>query len=765
VKDVAGGGRIKGITVEIGGDTQGLDKALKGVNDTSRNLQAELRDVNKLLKFDPNNAELLAQKQKILADQVENTTKRLHTLQDAQDQVNAAFQAGDIGEAQYRAFQREVQATEGYLRSLEAQIEKVDDSNAPQNAAQDINKIERAADKAKGAIGAMGRGLGAAAKGISAGALGAAAGIGGLIAGTNDLSKELSRLNFNAFNEGFDTKGIENDFRRIAAITGETDSAVETMANLMQTGFDQQQMSEAVDLVNGAYLRFSDTLKTEGIADGIQETFATGAAVGPFAELLDRSGVNLDNFNAGLAEAAKQGKETDFVLQQMRDIGLAGTSEAYKEMNKDLIAQQEAQINLQMALAGLGQALMPLATIVMNFAAKMAEWATENINLISSFGSISEGITALLPQLFGKGLQMISTIVQAIVSSLPTIISSGMQILMSVIQGIIQMLPSLIAQIQTLLPMISNTLQQNLPMIINAGIDLILALVDGIIQLLPSLIDTALTLIVTIATALLNNLPRIVEAGVKLIIALVKGLLKALPDIDKALETIIRTMLDALKNTDQKLQQMGKDAIDGLIKGIKSKAKEVANAARDIASGIGDKIASILKLGSPSKVLISMGEDTGDGFWIGITRTIGKVQKAAGKMAASVSDSLSNVKYQSKQTGNWAENMISSIVGMLDTGGLNDELSKYFQAVVEDGDWLNDWLTHMPKQVHDYARQFGFILAKDLEGSNAFGWNERKAPNVTKPNMNVTINSPKQLDVREANLVWNKTLKQMQLQW
>ena len=72
--------RLKGIVVEIGAETQGLDKALKDVNNTSRDLQKELSDVQRLLKFDPNNAELLAQKQKLLNDQVQNTTKKLGSI-------------------------------------------------------------------------------------------------------------------------------------------------------------------------------------------------------------------------------------------------------------------------------------------------------------------------------------------------------------------------------------------------------------------------------------------------------------------------------------------------------------------------------------------------------------------------------------------------------------------------------------------------------------------------------------------------------------
>ena len=111
--------RIKGITVEIGGDTVGLEKALKGVNKTSRSLQSELTDVNKLLKFDPNNTELMAQKQRLLNNQIENTNEKLKQLKEAEAQVQAQFEKGDIKEEQYRAFQRELQDTQQSLRHTE----------------------------------------------------------------------------------------------------------------------------------------------------------------------------------------------------------------------------------------------------------------------------------------------------------------------------------------------------------------------------------------------------------------------------------------------------------------------------------------------------------------------------------------------------------------------------------------------------------------------------------------------------------------------
>ena len=113
---------IKGITIELGGDSTGLQKALKTVDSTSVKLNSELKEVNKLLKFDPSNTELVAQKQKLLTDSIENTSTKLDQLKSAQSQVEAQFKSGNIGEEQYRAFQREVAQTEQSLNSYKSQL-------------------------------------------------------------------------------------------------------------------------------------------------------------------------------------------------------------------------------------------------------------------------------------------------------------------------------------------------------------------------------------------------------------------------------------------------------------------------------------------------------------------------------------------------------------------------------------------------------------------------------------------------------------------
>lgn len=119
---MAAGRNIKGITIEIGGDTTGLQKALSDVNGKIKNTQAQLKDVNNLLKLDPSNTVLVAQKQELLKEAIANTTEKLDSLEAAQKDVTAALEAGKIGQEQYMAFQREVEETRATLGRYESEL-------------------------------------------------------------------------------------------------------------------------------------------------------------------------------------------------------------------------------------------------------------------------------------------------------------------------------------------------------------------------------------------------------------------------------------------------------------------------------------------------------------------------------------------------------------------------------------------------------------------------------------------------------------------
>ena len=116
--------RIQGITVEIGGDTTKLSTALSKVNKEIRDTQGQLKDVNKLLKLDPGNTELMAQKHRLLAQAVGETKEKLEALKLAGQQANDALARGEISQSQYDALQREIVETEKALEELETQAGK-----------------------------------------------------------------------------------------------------------------------------------------------------------------------------------------------------------------------------------------------------------------------------------------------------------------------------------------------------------------------------------------------------------------------------------------------------------------------------------------------------------------------------------------------------------------------------------------------------------------------------------------------------------------
>ena len=113
--------RIQGITVEIGGDTTKLSTALSKVNREIRDTQGQLKDVNKLLKLDLGNTELMAQKHRLLAQAVGETKEKLEALKLAGQQANDALARGEISQSQYDALQREIVETKKALEELETQ--------------------------------------------------------------------------------------------------------------------------------------------------------------------------------------------------------------------------------------------------------------------------------------------------------------------------------------------------------------------------------------------------------------------------------------------------------------------------------------------------------------------------------------------------------------------------------------------------------------------------------------------------------------------
>lgn len=306
--------RIKGITIEIGGETVGLQNALKDVNKRSRDLQQELKDVEKLLKFDPGNAEAAAQKQKLLAEQVQNTSDKLNILKDAQAEVDKQFQSGAINEKQFRSFRREVEFTEGELKKLQQALKEVDDGNGPTNAKKDLSKLGDAADDAKGAVNDLGGELAGLAGGLAAGG-----GIAGAFEKALDLSSVNTKIEL--------SMEIDEDSKQIV---------LDTVNTVKSYGIDAEAALEGVRR-QWALNKNSTDEANQAVVDGAATIASTYAGI-DFTELIQEaneisSELNMSNQNAlGLVNALlKMGfppEQIDIVAEYGKQLHDAGYNAA-----------------------------------------------------------------------------------------------------------------------------------------------------------------------------------------------------------------------------------------------------------------------------------------------------------------------------------------------------------------------------------------------------------------------------------------------------
>lgn len=195
---------IKGITVKIAGDTMDLQKSLKAVQSSSASLQSELSAVNRQLKFDPENTVLLAQKQEVLKEQIENSKSALDRLLEVQNQVEEQAKNGEISTEQYRAYQREVEKTKSKLNSFNEQLDKTRDefdkvANGVENLENksnktDLSKVKKEMDDVKSSANNLKSAVGDTLKEAGAAATAVGGALTGAVISANSEEKALNSL-------------------------------------------------------------------------------------------------------------------------------------------------------------------------------------------------------------------------------------------------------------------------------------------------------------------------------------------------------------------------------------------------------------------------------------------------------------------------------------------------------------------------------------------------------------------------------------------
>lgn len=201
--------------------------------------------------------------------------------------------------------------------------------------------------------------------------------IAGLSESTREYRRTLATLDTAANDAGVNADKMRDKFTDLMGVFNDDASVTEGLNNLMAAGFDEKNIDAITEQLEGAALKFKDTLKFEGVADGLQETLATGKAIGPFAELLERSGVNLETFDEGLGKATTSAEKQNYVLQELSKLGLADVSKNFREQNAEMIDAEKANVEYQNSIAELGKKAEPVMTKIREGFTKILEKVLE----------------------------------------------------------------------------------------------------------------------------------------------------------------------------------------------------------------------------------------------------------------------------------------------------------------------------------------------------------------------------------------------------
>lgn len=712
---------IKGITIKIGGDTTGLDKALKETNKKSRELESELKAVDKALKLDPNNVTLVKQKQDLLKDSIKETKSKLDVLKEAQSQVTAQYKKGEIDAGQYRAFQRELETTKSKLSSLKDEKKNIHVIGTAFKEAKDkvepvIKKVEKvgsviggATSKAVKFTATLGKidtaMIGKAADGfkkytqtIGVGLAAVTTALAANVEASREWNSDMTKLKTNAETSGNNFDFMKSKMQDLVAITGESDSSIEALSNLMAVGFSDEQMTPAINALSGAVEKFPDTLKIESLSDSLQETLATGAATGQFSELIGRMGDSVDDFNAGLQNCTSEAERQQFALDWLANSGLSEINDEYQSANKSTLDYERASFELQDALASLGTAFTPVMAGAKGMAADFLTKSLPAVQKLSGgFTKLFDGVSSLLDAYDSGGLDGLTEQIPIVISGLfssasetlaenaPTLITAATTVLTSIIQSLAQSAPSLI---NSILPSLLNgffglinalvsTIPTLVPELVQGAITLFLGLIDGLNDVIGQLMPMLPSLIKQITDTLIENLPAIIEGGFQLLTGLITGLTKCTPDLIDAIIALIPVITDSLTENLPALVKAGMELIVALAKGLPDAIPAIIDALPDIISAIIDGFKDVDWLDLGANIL--------KGILNGLVSAVSGIWSVVEDVGSAIIDGFcdffdihSPSRVMAKKVGQYLPSGIA--VGMEDTA---DEPVDEAQAIVD----------------------------------------------------------------------------------
>ena len=564
--------------------------------------------------------------------ELSNINQQIKTLGSEMKAVTSAFDAGDSAEealaAQTGVLTRQIEAQEQKLTQLQkglaASAEKygendtktlrwaqaVNDATAELNslkaklsqASGEMNDLGEETDDAADALkeaGSAGSGFGEALKGAILGG-GIVSGIQSLVGGVKDLVESTTEyrriqasLEVSSQQAGYSAEQTAATYGQLYGVLGDDQTAATATANLQAIGLEQEQLTQLTNAAIGAWATYGDSIPIDGLAEAINETIKVGQVTGTFADALNWAGVSEDDFNEKLEKASTPAERANLVLQQLASQGLVQAGEAWQQNNADLVANNQAQNNLNSTMAEFGTILSP---VVATATQGMADLAGSVLGVVQAFQE--GGFSAA----FSSASELVSSFVGSIVEQAPAMIEAGMGMVSDLVDGIVQGLPTVIKGVGDVLTGVFSFLQENGPAVVERGTEILGNLAVGIIQAIPDLVAQLPQVIAGLTGYVASMLPTIAQSGVELLLKLTEGIIQTIPELVKQLPQLITAIADGLANLMSGIVDAGKNIVNGLWEGISGAAGWLMDRISGWCAGILDGIKDFFGIASPSKV-------------------------------------------------------------------------------------------------------------------------------------------------------------------
>ncbi len=365
-------------TMQFQADITDFKSAMQEANRSIKLANSEFKAASSGMDDWGSSTDGLAAKLRQLGDVHDAEKRKLDVLQAAyqktvSEQGAASAAAVDL-QTKINNQQAVVNKTEKELASYADKLEEVE--RGADGAASDIKKAGDAAKEAgdEAQDGADGWSImkDVLADFISNAVSGAGDALTSLAEATREYRRDIAQMAQNAADAGHDMSAMKDTLKGVAAVTGETDAAMEGLNMLMATGLDTTNLTNAAEAFAGAATKF-DGLKFEGMAEGLQESLAVGEAVGPFAELIERMGGDLEAFNEGMAACTTQAERQQYAMQWLNESGLQEVHDSYVKNNADLVEAEKAQFRHNEAMAKMGAIIEPINTALTNLGTTILE--------------------------------------------------------------------------------------------------------------------------------------------------------------------------------------------------------------------------------------------------------------------------------------------------------------------------------------------------------------------------------------------------------